>query len=188
MSTDMRAERKDNLTGLLAFAAGIILSAVVLFGSTGPDWVLNQQSFIPYLNCETIYEKVFSVGLTISGTLVAIFGIDLIWLRRRDVLSAAGVLFLIAGLISMNITLFVSGWDVHGMLMEVMVISILLGVVLMTINDWMEEKVLVGGVSLVLIFSLLALLITNGISGFWVPATYGFSAWLIIQGLKFLSE
>lgn len=188
MSADVQAERKDKLTGLLALAAGMILSAVVLFGSTGPDWVLNQQSFIPYLNCETIYEKVFSVGLTISGTLVAVFGIDLIWLRRRDVLSAAGVLFLIAGLMSMNITALVNSWDMHGMLMDVMVISILLGVVLMTINDWMEEKVLVGGVSLVLVFSLLALLITNGTSEFWVPATYGFSAWLIIQGLKFIFE
>ncbi len=188
MSAEVRAERKDRLTGLLALAAGIILSAVVLFGSTGPDWVLNQQSFIPYLNCETIYEKVFSIGLTISGTLVAIFGVDLIWLRRRDVLSAAGVLFLIAGLISMNITLFVSGWDSHGMLMEAMALCILLGISLMNANDWIEERFLAGGISLVLILALLALLIINGISGFWVPATYGFSAWLIIQGLKFLSE
>ncbi len=186
MSADKQFERKDNLTGCLALAAGITLSAAVLFGSTGPEWVLNERSFIPYLNCETIYEKVFSIGLTICGTLVAVFGLDLIWLRRRDVLSATGVVFLVAGLIAMQLTAFVSGWDLQGTLVTAMVLAVLLGTVLMTVNDWMKGWIFVGGVSLVLIFTLLALLAANGVSDFWVPATYGFSAWLIIQGLKFL--
>ena len=186
MSADKQVERKDNLTGYLAIAAGIVLSAAVLFGSTGPDWVLNERAFIPYLNCETIYERVFSIGLTVCGTLVAIFGFDLIWLRRGDVLSATGLVFLIAGLIAMNITAFVSGWDLQGALVTAMVLAVLLGTVLMTVDNWMGGRIFVGGISLVLIFSFLALLAANGISEFWIPATYGFSAWMIIQGLNFL--
>jgi len=187
MSSGRQVECKDKLTGTLALIAGVILFAIVLYCGTGDYWVLSNESFIPYVNSETVYDQIFSVGITIGGVLIALYGTDLILLGRNSVLSVSGIFFIIAGITAMYLTIVVTAWDFHGDLMAVMAISALIGVILLTANDWSERRFLSGGASMLLIFAVFALFATNGISEIHVPAMYGFSAWLVLQGVKCLS-
>ncbi|NLN72435.1 MAG: hypothetical protein GX137_06605 [Thermoplasmatales archaeon] len=187
MSSSRQVECRDKLTGILALIAGVILFAIMLYCGTGTYWVLGNESFIPYMNSNTVYEHVFSAGITISGVLIALYGTDLLLLRRNGVLSASGIFFIITGITAMYLTTIVTSWDFHGDLMIVMALSALISVILLTANDWMDGRFFTGGVSMVLIFAVFALLATNGIFEIYIPAMYGFSAWLVLQGVKCLS-
>jgi hypothetical protein len=186
MLSGRQVECKDKLTGILALIAGVILFAIVLYCGTGVDWALSNESFIPYVNSQTVYGQVFSVGVTISGVLIALYGTDLVLIKGNGVLSASGIFFIITGITAMYLTLIVTTWDFHGDLMILMALCALIGVILLTVNDWAGRRFFTGGISMILIFVVFALIAAEGISEVYIPAMYGFSAWLVLQGVKCL--
>lgn len=181
-------ERKGTVAGAVSLSGGLILALALLYASTGTGWAYDWTAFISYAAGESSHQRAFSAALLVCGILVAIFGVELIWVKRVQISSVAGILFFAVGLVATNIGAFGVDSSIHTSLIYFMVFALFLGTLLMIVNDWMDGNMFAGGICLVLMAALSGSMMAHEASAHWYLASYGLSLWMVIQGVKYLLD
>ena len=159
----MQRNNSHRLIGVSGVMAVIIFSLLWFMAAVDdPSWIFSE-TMLSTLGVSVSGDAAlfFNVGCIVSGLLIMVSGMGMAILTKKEY-SAAGVAIAFGGLFLTLVGLFPEDLEtMHNFVTGTMFLLFIIGMILMTIGDWKEDRALFGGLAMMFLAVILGCLLTQ---------------------------
>lgn len=168
--------------------------AVVFFGLAwvfavlqDPTWVFGENMLSDLGESGMASAAYFNTGCFVGGLLIMVFGIGTASFRKR-IYSVSGIAVVFAGIFLAMIGLFPSDTgDMHNIFAVGLFAFGTLGMILMTVGDWIHGHVMFGGLSMLMLAAIAITFITQSLAYAEGVTVIVFMIWIALSCVKISS-
>lgn len=173
------------------------LVAVVVFGLMwsfavleDPGWIFGENMVSDLGVSYTRASMFFNLGCISGGILFALTGIRMAPLKVRPYAVSGGAVA-VSGIFLIMIGLFPSDTgDLHNFFAIGLFVLCTLGMISMAVGDWMQRRVMLGGITMLMLVFVSVIYITRSLAYAEAVTILVFMAWIAMSAVKisFLKE
>ena len=181
---------QKNKTHRLIGVSGVL--AVIVFFTTwfmaaaeDPSWIFGE-NMLSTLGVSVSGDAaiIFNVGCIVSGLLIMVSGMGVAILTKKEY-SAAGVAIAFGGLFLTLVGLFPEDLEtMHNIVAGSLFLLLIVGVILMTIGDWKEDRAFFGGLAILFLTTILGAILTQPIEMVETIAAILLLIWFGLNAVK----
>ena len=158
--------------------------------SLDPSWTFAENTLSEFGISDTDAQYFFNYGCCIiSGALIVLFGFGNIICAKNSGYQAGGVLLMIAGAMLALVgvaTMDVGNGNLHDYVAGTMALFLLLSMIALTAANWTADRKLWSGVSIVIIFVLVAMILNYTVAELEAYGVILIAIWILMESVRMI--